>query len=342
MFPPTIVDAFYVISGASASVSLHPIHHFHFHLLGNTKIKKGSMTQVSILHLPDAGSQHADAAGTGPAHSAKHNHLNAHPSNLPIPNTSTRRRRRRSRGNSNNRALQSNVGVSVLKKMVDGSGNPIDCASVLSGGPPVYGEPAAGDDNGEDDGRDTNGSFDESVLLYQLCLEQEGDSANKDDADNNAGPASGGTSVNTAAPNGGAFDDYEFKPSTESEQPRLKYLCSPYDDPNSERKPRGKFLSYSYDVHVLETTHVLVATAAYEAEMVRYLARRLDLDGCAGGASVRRHLLRRSLQQDGGGGEKVRYDYEDEVPVVVGISAEPRDMPNYNAGELVILSFVFR
>jgi len=291
------------------------------------------MTQVSILHLPDAGSQHADAAGTGPAHSAKHNHLNTHTSNLPIPNTSTHRRRRRSRGNSNNRALQSNVGVSVLKKMVDGSGNPIDCGAVLSGGPPVYGEPAAGDDNGEDDGRDTNGSFDESVLLYQLCLEQEGD---KDDAVSNAGPASG-TSVNTAAPNGGAFDDYEFKPSTESEQPRLKYLCPPYDDPNSDRKPRGKFLSYSYDVHVLETTHVLEATAAYEAAMVSYLARRLDLDGCAGGANLRRHFLRRSLQQDGGG-EKVRYDYEDEVPVVVGISAEPRDMPNYDAGELFLVS----
>lgn len=300
------------------------------------------MTQVSILHLPDAGSQHADAAGTGPAHSAKHNHLNTHPSNLPDINTSTHRRRRRSRGNSNNRALQTNVGVSVLKKMVDGSGNPVDCASVLSGGPPVYGEPAAGDDNGEDDGRDTNGSFDESVLLYQLCLEQlqEGGSANKDDAVSNAGPASGGTSVNTAAPNGGAFDDYEFKPSTggNTEQPRLKYLCPPYDDPQSERKPRGKFLSYSYDVHVLETTHVLTATAAFEAAMVSHLARKLDLDGCAGGASVRRRLLRRSLQQDGGGGEKVRYDYEDEVPVVVGISAEPRDMPNYDAGELFLVS----
>ena len=49
-------------------------------------------------------------------------------------------------------------------------------------------------------------------------------------------------------------------------------------------------------------------------------------------------LLRRSLQQDGGGGEKVRYDYEDEVPVVVGISAEPRDMPNYDAGELFLVS----
>ena len=291
------------------------------------------MTQVSMTHLsPGESSQHADAdAGTGPAHSAKHSlntraHTNAHQG----------RRRRRSRGSTttNNRALQSEVGVQVMKQVVDGVGNPVDCGAVLSDGPPVFGEPAP-DDNGEDDGRDTNGSFDESVLLYQLCLEQEGDPANKEDAvagNGNAGPASG-TNVNPAAPNGGAFDDYEFKPSygSSAQQPRLKYLCPPYDDPTSDRKPRGKFLSYSYDVHVRDTTHVLDATAEYEAAMVSYLARRLDLDGCAGGdpANGGRHLLRRSLQD----GEGVKYDYEDEVPVVVGISAEPRDMPNYDAGE---------
>jgi len=276
------------------------------------------------------------------------------------------------------------------QQVVDGSGNPLDCAAILVDGPPVLDqeeppppqeqEPTTataldGADNA--DGRDTNGSFDESVMLYQLCLEQEeaaeapqgGGAAERDDGSNAnadaAGPASAGVyekeaaATNNAATSGA--DD-----ATAGGAPRLKFLCPPYDQVQDPAfRPRGKFLSYSYDVHVRTTTHVLEAAAEYEAEMAGYLARRLGLDRCAdgggGGGGVesgggRRHrwlqaeaqaeaqarpgettrsvraarapLRRRSLQ-DG----RVEDGDEKDVPVVVGISAEPRDMPNFEAGE---------
>ena len=231
----------------------------------------------------------------------------------------------------------------------DGAGNPIDCASILIDGPPVFGEPAAAEQAAEDagDGRDTNGSFDESVMLYQLCLEQEekkgGNGVSGGNTNNNN--AATGTGViyvgpdETAATHGATNSGAGLP---------LKYLCAPYDDPQTTKvslsgtsapvtKPRGKFLSYSYDVHVRTPTHVLEAGAEYEATMVRYLARKLGLEQCAGGNDGQRktfrllknRTLRRRSLQDG----EVRYEYEDDVPVVVGISAEPRDMPDYDAGE---------
>ena len=66
--------------------------------------------------------------------------------------------------------------------------------------------------------------------------------------------------------------------------------------------------------------------------MVQYLAKKLGLDECTGGQRKtfrllkNRALRRRSLQD-------VEVNYKDNVPVVVGISAEPRNMPNYDAGE---------
>jgi len=177
-------------------------------------------------------------------------------------------------------------------------------------------------------------------------LEQEGareDASNGGDA---AGGAAAGTDDGADSVHNNADNTNTNTDNGDQDGPRLKYLCAPYDDFSSSSststtanlKPRGKFLSYSYDVHVRTTTHVLEAGAEYEAAMVGYLAKRLGLDGCTGGGggegggrrlfrlpkSGRAPLRRRSLQE----GE---VKYEDDVPVVVGISAEPRDMPNYEA-----------
>ena len=255
--------------------------------------------------------------------------------------------------------------------MVDGYGNPLDCSAILSDGPPVFGEPAEDSPAGTGaagtstaaavanaggaenvDGRDTNGSFDESVLLYQLCLEQE---EAKQGGNGNAVSGTGNNNNNNADADGTtssviyvgpdeAADVHDAENSDGS--PRLKYLCPPYDDPASSAaaspetgKPRGKFLSYSYDVHVRTTTHVLEAGAEYEAAMVKYLAKKLGLDECTGDDDGQRktrfrllknRALRRRSLQDG------EVSYKDNVPVVVGISAEPRDMPDYDAGECAI------
>ena len=297
-----------------------------------------------------------------------------------------RRRRRTAPQHLDHHPKRDLQDVGVQLTMVDGSGIPLDCSAVLSDGPPVFGEPAppAEDNTGTGtgaagtstaaavanaggvenvDGRDTNGSFDESVMLYQLCLQQEeakqdggngavGAVVSGNNNNNNNNADAGGTGAGSVIYVGpdeaaGVHDASATNTNTSNESLRLKYLCAPYDDPTSAAttaasstpatKPRGKFLSYSYDVHVRTTTHVLEAGAEYEATMVRYLAKKLGLDECTGGADAEggrrtfrllksRALRRRSLQD-------VEVNYEDNVPVVVGISAEPRDMPNYDAGE---------
>ena len=300
-------------------------------------------------------------------------------------NNPHRRRRRTAPQHLDHHPTRGLQDVGVQLTMVDGSGIPLDCSAILSDGPPVFGEPAppaedstgtaAGTGTGAAgtstaaavanaggvenvDGRDTNGSFDESVMLYQLCLQQEeakqdGGAVESGNSNNNNADADGTGSVIYVGPDeaAGIHDASATNTNTNASGGlRLKYLCAPYDDPTSApttasstpgSKPRGKFLSYSYDVHVRTTTHVLEAGAEYEATMVRYLAKKLGLDECTGGAEGGRRtfrllksraLRRRSLQD-------VEVNYKDNVPVVVGISAEPRDMPNYDAGECLAWMF---
>jgi len=260
--------------------------------------------------------------------------------------------------------------VEVELTMVDGNGDPVNCAEVLAAGPPTLGEAtragaggagAGGETEAEAgetaNGRDTNGSFDESVLLYQLCLQQRpgGAAANNGDSNelllmdtegSNAGNGNGNDKDDNPRNPGVIYADQDHNDSSSrGSPPTTAYLCTA---DQTTKNTRGKFLSYEYDVHLREPNHILDAGGEYEAKMVAYLARKLDVNDCAvdplsqqmfGGGSgrnsnrARRYMRRRSLQQDGVGvgAGTVRGDADDTLPVVVGISSEPRDMPDYDA-----------